>query len=154
MNYYVIKYTITEYFDEVEEKHFNVSNLFTSKKEAKEHLVREGFEEKSIIFNVVLMDIGKKLILKKYQCKNKTKLIWRIFMKKGISLETLKEVIERSKFDLSTDDVMSDIDVEEFGEIVDFAEENWEEVNFIINVAISHSLNRLAIRSSFAADIE
>lgn len=43
-------------------------------------------------------------------------------MKKGISLETLKEVIERSKFDLSTDDVMSDIDVEEFGEIVDFAE--------------------------------
>ncbi|MDE9816782.1 hypothetical protein O0G78_00780 [Staphylococcus pseudintermedius] len=75
-------------------------------------------------------------------------------MKKGINLETLKEVIERSKFDLSTDDVMSDIDVEEFGEIVDFTEENWEEVNFIINVAISHSLDRLAIRSSFAADIE
>ncbi|EGQ3459429.1 hypothetical protein PX450_001990 [Staphylococcus pseudintermedius] len=75
-------------------------------------------------------------------------------MKKGISLETLKKVIERSKFDLSTDDVMSDIDVEEFGEIVDFAEENWEEVNFIINVTISHSLDRLAIRSSFAADIE
>ncbi|EGQ3716452.1 hypothetical protein ACFZL0_000687 [Staphylococcus pseudintermedius] len=50
MNYYVIKYTITEYFDEVEEKHFNVSNLFTSKKEAKEHLVREGFEEKKYNF--------------------------------------------------------------------------------------------------------
>lgn len=75
-------------------------------------------------------------------------------MKKGISLETLKEVIERSKIDLSTDDVLSDIDVEEFEEIVDFAEENWEEVNFIINVAISHSLNRLAIRSVFASDIE
>lgn len=78
-------------------------------------------------------------------------------MKKGISLETLKEVIERSKIDLSIDDVLSDIDEideEEFEEIVDFAEENWEEVNFIINVAISHSLNRLAIRSNFAADIE
>ncbi|EOT2022446.1 hypothetical protein ACNQKV_000521 [Staphylococcus pseudintermedius] len=44
MNYYVIKYTITEYFDEVEEKPFNVSNLFTSKEEAKEHLVREGYK--------------------------------------------------------------------------------------------------------------
>lgn len=75
-------------------------------------------------------------------------------MKKGISLETLKEVIERSKFDLSTDDVMSDIDVEEFGKIVDFAEENWEEVNFIVNVAVSYSLDRLAIRTNFAADIE
>ncbi|EGQ3866720.1 hypothetical protein NDL58_002718 [Staphylococcus pseudintermedius] len=75
-------------------------------------------------------------------------------MKKGINLETLKEVIERSKIDLSTHDVLSDIDVDEFEEIVNFAEENWEEVNFIVNVAISHSLNRLAIRSSFAADIE
>lgn len=75
-------------------------------------------------------------------------------MKKGISLETLKEVIERSKIDLSIDDVLSDIDVEEFEDILDFAEEYWEEVNFIINVAISHTLNRLAIRSSFAADIE
>ncbi|EMW6490906.1 hypothetical protein AAFE98_000035 [Staphylococcus pseudintermedius] len=75
-------------------------------------------------------------------------------MKKGINLETLKEVIERSKIDLSTHDVLSDIDVDEFEEIVDFAEENWEVANFIINVAISHSLNRLAIRSSFAADIE
>ncbi|HAR5655166.1 TPA: hypothetical protein I1641_001646 [Staphylococcus pseudintermedius] len=75
-------------------------------------------------------------------------------MKKGINLETLKEVIERSKIDLSTNDVISDIDAEEFEDIVDFAEENWEEVNFIINVAISHSLDRLAIRSSFAADIE
>ncbi|EGQ3422083.1 hypothetical protein H5711_000288 [Staphylococcus pseudintermedius] len=75
-------------------------------------------------------------------------------MKKGINLETLKEVIERSKIDLSTDDVMSDIDVEEFGEIVDFAEENWEEVNFIVNVAVSCSLDRLAIRTNFAADIE
>ncbi|EPX9105455.1 hypothetical protein ACW52X_000257 [Staphylococcus pseudintermedius] len=75
-------------------------------------------------------------------------------MKKGINLETLKEVIERSKIDLSTHDVLSDIDVDEFEEIVNFAEENWEEVNFIVNVAVSHSLNRLAIRSSFAADIE
>ncbi|PCF50109.1 hypothetical protein [Staphylococcus delphini] len=75
-------------------------------------------------------------------------------MTKGIKLETLKQVIERSKFDLSTDDVLSDIDRDEFEEILNFAEENWEEVNFIINMAISHSLNRLAIRSSFAADIE
>ncbi|EHT8042723.1 hypothetical protein KXP97_000231 [Staphylococcus pseudintermedius] len=75
-------------------------------------------------------------------------------MKKGINLETLKEVIERSKIDLSTHDVLSDIDVDEFEEIVNFAEENWEEVDFIVNVTISHSLDRLAIRSSFAADIE
>ncbi|HCA7013361.1 TPA: hypothetical protein K8030_002513 [Staphylococcus pseudintermedius] len=75
-------------------------------------------------------------------------------MKKGINLETLKEVIERSKIDLSTHDVLSDIDVDEFEEIVNFAEENWEEVNFIVNAAVSYSLDRLAIRSSFAADIE
>lgn len=45
-------------------------------------------------------------------------------MKKGINLETLKEVIERSKIDLSTHDVLSDIDVDEFEEVVNFAEEN------------------------------
>ncbi|HCT0501155.1 TPA: hypothetical protein K8043_002424 [Staphylococcus pseudintermedius] len=49
---------------------------------------------------------------------------------------------------------MSDIDVDEFEEIVNFAEENWEEVNFIVNVAVSYSLDRLAIRTNFAADIE
>ncbi|HAR6070322.1 hypothetical protein [Staphylococcus pseudintermedius] len=75
-------------------------------------------------------------------------------MKKGINLETLKEVIERSKIDLSTHDVLSDIDVDEFEEIVNFVEENWEEVNFIVNVAVSYSLDRLAIRTNFAADIE
>ncbi|EGQ3425203.1 hypothetical protein H5710_000846 [Staphylococcus pseudintermedius] len=63
-------------------------------------------------------------------------------------------MIERSKFDLSTVEVMSDIDTEEFEDIVNFAEENWEEVNFIVNVAVSYSLDRLAIRTNFAADIE
>lgn len=50
MKYYIIKYTIEEYFDEVEEKHFNISNLFTSEEKAKEYLIREGFEEKKYNF--------------------------------------------------------------------------------------------------------
>ncbi|EKI4464047.1 hypothetical protein PCV68_001025 [Staphylococcus pseudintermedius] len=75
-------------------------------------------------------------------------------MAKGVKLETLKQVIEACKVDLTIDDVLSDIDRDEFKEILEFAEDNWEEVNFIINMAISYSLNRLEIRSSFASDID
>ena len=75
-------------------------------------------------------------------------------MAKGIKLKTLTKVIDASKNDLTIDDVLSDIDPEEFEEILEFTEDNWEEVNFIINVAISHSLNRLGIRSGFASDID
>lgn len=75
-------------------------------------------------------------------------------MKTGIKMETLKKVLEMSEYDIGFDDVVSEINVDDFEEFLDFAEEYEEEVAFFIHQTVKHVLFRLKIRTGFASDID
>jgi len=75
-------------------------------------------------------------------------------MKTGIKMETLKKVLEMSESDIGFDDVVSEINADDFEELLEFAEEYEEEVAFFIHQTVKHVLFRLKIRTGFASDID